>query len=416
MIDVSDKLLVERVSPKDTPAFFGYYDMSPESPDGKKVLINIPPFADHMPDVNDKLLVGYVNDNKEYIEIGQTTAWNFQEGCRLQWLDDDNIIYNIIVDEKIKAVVYSLSQNKNIMEFERPVYSINRKKQKALSYNLYRSRYCYAHSSDKEMTDYNNDGIFLLDLNSGEHTLLISLSDLAKNANAETVRNWVEHAVFNPLGDRFVFFHRWESEGGNFFTRFCLSDMEGNVKILLDSSACSHFGWLDDTRVTSWARVPNKINAIQKNGFLQKTGMWKVAVNIYHAIVKRPEMKQKFTNEAYVVFDTEEMTHYKIENKEFTGDGHETWSINGRFMLTDTYPDGESNRRLMLYDRETDIIFSLGNFHSFPEVNTEEYKNIPGTRCDLHPKWSYKEKYIYFDSTHEGFRGLYRIDISELMK
>ena len=414
MVDVSKTVKVERVSGEGIPSFFGYYDISPESPYGDKVLYNIPPFTDRMPEMGDELIVGFTVDNVQFNEIGRTAAWNYQEGCRLQWLDNERIIYNIIEDGKIKSAIYDIEDKRVDKKYEYPVYSVDRKNLKAISYNLYRSRYSYPHTRDKEETDYDSDGIFLLDLESGKADLIISLKSLSDQKVAKNT--WVEHAVFNPSGDKFFFFHRGEIETGGFFTRFCVSDLEGNIKVLLDSGMCSHSGWMDDNKVTSWARIPSRINSLQKSGFLQKSGLWKIAAGIYHAVVKKPEMRQKITNEAYVVFDTESLENYKIENKEFVRDGHETWSHDGRYMLTDTYPDEDSCRHLMLYDYREDIVYYLGKFHSYPEIGTEAYENIPGIRCDLHPKWSFGEKYVYFDSTHEGYRGLYRIDISGITK
>ena len=55
MIDLTSDVLVERVTNINDQYFFGYYDMSPESPDGTKVLVNKPRFIDHMPMVDDEL-------------------------------------------------------------------------------------------------------------------------------------------------------------------------------------------------------------------------------------------------------------------------------------------------------------------------------------------------------------------------
>lgn len=414
MVDVSGRVNIERVSPQNEFAFFGYYDISPESPDGTKILCNISQFSDRMPQIGDELSVGFIDENKKFNKIGCTTAWNFQEGCRLQWIDDDKVIYNFIDDERIRSLVYSIEKNDEIMHYSMPIYSVNRKNGYALSYNLYRSRYNYPHTREMEETDYEEDGVFIINLKTGKTKLIISLNVLVESTPVNATKTWVEHAVFNPAGDKFFFFHRGALESGGYFTRFCLSDLEGNIKVLLDSGMCSHSGWIDNDRITSWARIPNKMNAFPKNGFLQKIGFWNIAVGVYHAVVKKPEMMQKFTNEAYVVFDTISMNSYKIENKEFVRDGHETWSQDSRYMLTDTYPDEKNFRKLMLYDYKEDIIYSIGDFYSYPEIGTKEYKDNPGIRCDLHPKWSYQEKYIYFDSTHEGYRGLYRADISGL--
>ena len=89
MIDLTSDVLVERVTNINDQYFFGYYDMSPESPDGTKVLVNKPRFIDHMPMVDDELEIGYIDlTAKSFNKIAETHAWNFQEGCRLQWLSD----------------------------------------------------------------------------------------------------------------------------------------------------------------------------------------------------------------------------------------------------------------------------------------------------------------------------------------
>ena len=38
---------------------------------------------------------------------------------------------------------------------------------------------------------------------------------------------------------------------------------------------------------------------------------------------------------------------------------------------------------------------------------------ITDVRCDLHPRWNRKGNAITFDSTHEGFRGIYRVELTE---
>lgn len=414
MIDATSISNIERVSEKGKNTFFGYYDISPESPDGTKVLVSHPPFIDRMPTTEDKLEIGYIENCEEFVRIGTTKAWNFQEGCRLQWIDDDRVAYNVMQEGAIGSEIYSISDHKVIHTYNYPLYSINRKSNTAIAYNMYRSRYCYAHTGKEETTDYAKDGIYILDLETGERRLLVSIKELSKETKTSANNNWVEHAVFNPKGDRFFFFHRWTLDRGGFITRLCVSDLDGNVKTLLNSGMCSHAGWINNDKLSAWARMPRGGGVSSVGGALKRTEGWRIAVELYHKLIKNPKVQQRITNDAYILFDLRNDKVDKINNADFIRDGHETWSRDSRWMVTDSYPDKKNMRSLMLYDSEKDNVYLLGKFYSYPEINSNSYINIPGIRCDLHPKWSYQEKYIYFDSTHEGYRGLYKVDISRI--
>lgn len=206
MKDISRTVNVNRITPEGKNCFYGYYDVSPESMDGKKILYNIATFNDHMPEKNDLLEVGYWDiDNQEYHLIGKTSAWNFQEGCRLQWIDNDNVIYNDRINDGYVSIQYNILTGKKTV-FNWPIYSLDRDNHKALSYNFNRSRYSYAHNSENEKTDYSQDGVFLLDMDSNKAKLIISLETLSQENNTEDYNNWVEHCVFNTACNKFCFF------------------------------------------------------------------------------------------------------------------------------------------------------------------------------------------------------------------
>lgn len=78
--------------------WFGYYDKLQFSPDNRYVLGMEVPFEHRSPTPDDTIRIGMVDlqDNDRWIELGETRAWNWQQGCMLQWLpgDQPEIIWN----------------------------------------------------------------------------------------------------------------------------------------------------------------------------------------------------------------------------------------------------------------------------------------------------------------------------------
>lgn len=418
MIDISSDIKVHKVNSGDGHCFFGYYDLSPESPDGSKILVCKCAFIDRMPRKMDELEVGYFDVTTEsYYKIGATTAWSFQEGCRLQWIDDSKVIYNVRRSNRFGAVVYNLITECIEKEYDVPIYSINVASQSAVTYSFIRNKYNYAYDELDQKCDQLMMGIYRLNLITGKSDLLVSLDEMKKQVGSTTSSHWLEHAVINQRGDTFFFYHRWYDENNEMHTRFCVSDMDGKVTTLLNNKFCSHAGWKGSDCITAWGRMPNAVNSIQKNGFLVKTGLYRTMVNIYHKIIRNDSVRQKFTNDSYIIFDLIERQTKKLDCNEFISDGHCTWSFDEKYMLTDTYPDYEHKRSLLFYDEMNGKVYLLGKFNALPDkqyADGEDWDVSP-MRCDLHPKQTYSQNKIYFDSVHEGKRGLYSISVSGIL-
>lgn len=418
MISVIDRLKVERVTPYEENYFFGYYDISPESPDGRFILACKAPFIDRMPSIGDSLEVGYFESGSSvFHKIGLTTAWNFQEGCRLQWLSNTQIIYNIRNENGFGSVIYDIVDRRIVKSFEVPVYSISHDRKQATFYGFTNNKYNYSHTRAEEIENKYGDGVYILDLNTGNIRNVIPLTHLIEMTKTSYCKNWVEYCSFSPTGKHYYIYHRWDDGNGDSGTHLCVGDLEGKITTLMTGRFVSHAGWKGDDQITAWSRVPSSINSIQNNNTINSSRFFKFIKKIYHSIITNPSMRQRITNDAYITFNVDTGTYEKINNKEFVSDGHCTWSKNKRFMLTDTYPDSNQKRTLMLYDAVEDQIYHLGAYYSYPKGMKEQNAlwNVSGMRCDLHPKWTELEKYIYFDSVHEGYRALYRIDISCLM-
>lgn len=421
MIDISKKIKINRITSDDGNYFFGYYDISPESPDGSKVLVNKAPFIDRMPNENDELEIGYIDTIKyEFHVIGKTTAWNFQEGCRLQWLDDNRIIYNArnTNNDGFHSVVYDIEARKIIQEYTIPIVTLSLSKEIAICHSFIRNKYCYPYEGKLAQEIDIDGGLFLLDLKTGESKCVIKMKELCDTAETMGLENWVEHCVINPEGNRFFFLQRWVDKSGAILMNLCVSELNGKFKVLLKNSFVSHAGWRGNDQISVWCRMPSGINAIQKGGLLRRNPqLYSVLINIYHSIFKSNKIRNKIANDSYVIFDIENNASKKIKNDDLITDGHDTWSANQRYMLTDTYPDKEGNRLLMVYDSRENKVLLLGSFFSFPrkDPGIDGKWNSSPMRCDLHPKQTFSQNNIYFDSVHEGYRGLYCIKISDYL-
>ena len=78
--------------------------------------------------------------------------------------------------------------------------------------------------------------------------------------------------------------------------------------------------------------------------------------------------------------------------------------MTGRYLLVDTYPDKYRRQNLILYTADGEYIEEIGSFLS-------PYKFSGENKCDLHPRWDRKGKFICFDSAMNGRRSMYLIEI-----
>ena len=82
--------------------WFGYYDKLEFDPTGRYVLGNEVDFEGRSPRAEDKIRVGMVDlqDNDRWIDLGETRAWNWQQGCMLQWVPGSRteVLWNDRVD------------------------------------------------------------------------------------------------------------------------------------------------------------------------------------------------------------------------------------------------------------------------------------------------------------------------------
>lgn len=381
-------LPVKKLSLKNEHLYFGYYDISPFSRDEKFVLAIAAPLNNRSPEPNSRVHVGYfvLNEAKhsDFKVIGASTTWGWQQGSRLQWYplsSSKHILYNQIVNGQYGAVIQDIGTGDVIKTFQRPLYAISHDGRWGLSLNfsrLQRLRPGYGYTTFPDPTFGHPapdiDGIWLVDMQSGESRLIISLAQMAswakKGREVPTgVEHYFNHLCFNPKGDRLLFFHIWTHRGKRTI-QMITSDRNGeNIYPLETSGMASHFSWISDQKLIAFAQGQEGLG--------------------YYLYTDQTIQKIKFAGNVLVE------------------DGHPSYSPDGRYLLTDTYPDRFGNQHLLLLDNLTQRIERLGSFF-------RPYRYQGEFRCDLHPRWSPSGRYVAFDSAHNGTRGLYVLDLTPL--
>lgn len=372
--------------------WFAYYDKLQFDPSDRYVLGMEVAFEDRAPEAGDAIVLGMVDlqDNNRWVPFAESTAWCWQQGCMLQWIPGSNseVIYNVRRDGAYGSVVQDVFTGEK-RELPRAVYAVSPDGKTAVSLNFARvgrTRPGYGYNGIADPTENvdlpEDDGIYSVDLTTGDSRLIVKLSDIAKMGWQDTMddggQHWFNHLLFNTDGSRFVFLHRWHRgpERKSWYTRFFTAAPDGSdVYCLADHGMTSHFIWRNPAQVLAWSREPAEGDQTWDRFFLYTDR----------------------TDQAEVIGDGI-----------LTVDGHCTYSPDGEWVLTDTYPNKERMQTLMLYRPADKKLVTLGEFYQEAVSDTQ-------LRTDLHPRWSRDGKTVCIDSKCSGQRQLYLIDVSGVL-
>lgn len=388
---------ISRLSPDDShhEYFFGYYDKSPWDITDRYVLCIRA--NDTWSDVSPKekadiLLIDThmsESDDNRVKKIAETNSWNVQQSCMLQWLGPDfssRIIFNDYRDGKYVSVIKEIATG-NERIIPAPIYTVSPDGKVALTLDfsrLYNLRPGYGYYNVPEKTKGialpDVTAIWKIDLETGNIEPILTYKDFAlfdprpEMQEAKAVHK-VNHLMLSPSGERCMVLYRW-FVGQRKYTRlvtFNTSD-GSDMYVLSDDDMVSHCFWKDDEYILAFAN--------KKNG----------GPGYYL-------MKDK----------TQE---YSRCWPQLCNDGHPSYNIDRKLIVTDTYPDRARMAEIKLMDgtneTKNDVKVIARVFAPF------KYDN--DTRCDLHPRWNHSGNSICFDSVFEGHRGLYSVDVKRTIK
>lgn len=408
--------------------FFGFYDKCPWDSTGRFMLAMEAIFESHLPGPRDVAAIGIVdlNDGNRFERIAETRAWNWHMGAMLQWVPsapDRLIIYNDREEDHFVSVLLDIkSGERRILPL--PVYALSHDGRFALSLNFARLNderkgYGYAGVTDPWQKDLypKDDGIYLMDLNTGEYQLVISLAQLATFPPVPRIKSgkhWVMHSMFNPDDTRFCFLHRFQLRNGRYYTRLFTANLDGlEICCLISHGMVSHFDWRNPHQILAWARHQPSLTFITKRSNIFNRSPLRQMLTLYHKL-DPTWVRQRVIGDGYFLFTDRTAEVERIGTGVLTTDGHCSYSPDGRWILTDTYPDEERRRALLLYSPEERRGVVIGRFYSPPEVDGPRHALAP-YRCDLHPRWNRDGTLVCIDSAHEGHRQMYVLNVRSIV-
>lgn len=370
--------------------FFGFHDVSPFSMNESKCLAHKVPFDGRMPRKGESMEIGYFDvDNGKFgnfHKIADSFAWNFHKGCRLQWIDDNIVIYNTAVGEKL------ISESKNIVtdeihRYDYPIDAIYNNGDVLLATNFCYERlnrcmpgYGYAvNDGDSEEAAPNDSGLFLVDLKMNSRRMLVSLNELSLSVGKEYsagYTHFVTHSEFSQDGNYVAFLYRAVpigQEGKDMHKTWILVyDLRADKLITLPTQQSgSHYVWNSKNQIIASCVIDNK--------------------------------------SCHVLYDVTNPEDYKIIAADvLNSDGHQTF-VSDDVFITDTYPDRRRMAKLYVVNMADNSAKLIAETYSPKQFQTKDvHCHIA---CDLHPRVSPSKKYLSFDSPRTGKRSLYIMNL-----
>lgn len=384
--------------------WFGYYDKLQFNSDNSLALGMQVNFQKRSPTSEDVIKMGYVDlkNNDRWVEIGESRAWGWQQGCMLQWVPQSKskAIWNDRRGEEFVSIIKDIKKGSEKV-VDKAIYAISPDGKFAVGTDFariqnYRKGYGYPGGIDpyKRQNAPQDAGIYKIDLKTGKSDLIISyreISEIPENGKDVSGKwHYFNHLLVSPDGKRFIFLNRYRDApipdnvlnnpdeyvkiANKYTTRMFTASTDGGDIYLLDPSGkTSHFIWKDYNHITAWTRPIGK-----PRGFYE--------------------------------FEDQSENIRPVGKGIMTQNGHNTFlpNTNGEWILNDTYPQKDTQEQIpYLFNERTGERIELGRFYEPKEFIGREW------RCDTHPRASNDGKLVCIDSMHGGNgRQMYLIDIS----
>jgi hypothetical protein len=370
------------------PAYTGFffYQCLQFDTSGRYLLAMRVYFQNRLVQSSDRADIGLVDLKNQFkwTKIGESTAWNWQQGARLQWRPgSEEIVWNDRSDDGKHYVcrVYDFRTGKN-RTLPRPIYDVSPDGATALTHDFERMKHAgtdYVGIEDKykDQIAPQETGIWKMNLNTGSTQLIMSLDKMAAVAYPSGRPTsgclYFFREGWNPSGTRFVAFIK--DPANNLFEAYSMTANGTDVRYLYRNP--SHHSWLDENHIIDFGKHTPPGSSQPQNGYFlfkdDRTG--------------RPQGT--------------------LWNVDF--DGHNSYVPNSGndWIISDTY-SLNGFQHLFLYHVPTKRFVPLAKLKSTAGQGIH--------RVDLHPRLSRDGKIVSVDATHEGLgRQMYMMDISHIV-
>ncbi|WP_321438134.1 hypothetical protein [uncultured Bacteroides sp.] len=409
----------------DASEWFGYYNYDTLNSDHSRMICTRV-FEDGVfPRAELKVEIGFYDvKTGDWHHVGMSDSWNWQQGPMAQWLNDDEIIYNTSDGSKHIAVIHNILRNEDRV-IDWAIYGITPDGRKSIALDMERAHWVRAYhyqsvqDKSKDGRIFDVDGIFEIDLVNNTRKKIISIDDilaLDERLYFKNAKHWLEHVMINQTGDKFCFLHRFSSVSNvySYKTRLIIVDMKTLDMFCVsgwETVQWSHFGWNKENFAIYSYPTRQAVNEkdfeaqdtvvtlppqLVKNRSISVLSIAKyIARNV---LPKRLQLRLKGGITCYQYYKKEIDNSYVLsdcfDQTPFLTDGHPSFTPDGRYMITDTYPDKHHLQRLYVYDMVTRKHLLLGTFYAY-------YDHNPAS-CDLHPKLSRDGQFVVVDSAHDS--------------
>lgn len=267
-------LKIEQLTTGTKHHFFGYIGQCqtiPWNASGQYIVGLENDAIDRMPRPDEAATIILIDthDNNKILRVDKTYAWNPQQGTMFYWnplAPETQFFFN---DKDVKTgevftVVYDIEKKKRVHEYQyedTPIgnggVAANGSAWLGLNYGrLARLRlvtgYPGATDWSKDELAPDNDGMFIVDIKTGEKRLLVSYRQLEeklkeRDPDLEHTGLFINHTLWNRDGDQVYFFVRagWNGDGSEQINTPCTIRTDGTDLVLHDMHIGGHPEWAE---------------------------------------------------------------------------------------------------------------------------------------------------------------------------